>query len=241
MTQPYLAEWTPGAHLHVFNRACHNNVLFHTDRHQERFLRAVGEKIAPFVDVMSFNLLPNHWHANIELKSEEELKSILSNRYNISSIAKLYLKNEASYEEVIAQVFRSFGVSYSRYFNLSTRRKGRLYGQEIRRVMNDGNVFHRAPVAYVLLNHEKHGIPRKGASYPWTSLNPATRPSWIKHDELVERFGGPEAFKAYLVSYMKHRGKAFHALDEDLFFGIDPLPPMYWAGEGPEIYGRPRL
>ncbi|MFK8057533.1 MAG: hypothetical protein AB8F78_15515, partial [Saprospiraceae bacterium] len=235
-----LAPWTAGSYLHAFNRACHNNDLFHTDRHRERFLHTMGEKLAPFVDILSFNLLENHFHSNLELKSENELKSILEVRSSNSSIAKLYLKGEATYEQVIAQVFRSFGVSYSRYFNLSTQRKGRLYGQEIRRVQNDGNMFHRAPVAYVLLNHEKHNIPRKGATYPWTSLNPETRPSWVKHDLLVERFGGAEAFREYLVSYMKLRGKAFHTFDEELFFGIEPLPKMYWAGDGPDVPGVPR-
>lgn len=224
MPQPYLAPWLPGSHLHVYNRACHNNLVFHTDKHRWKFLEKVGEKVAPFVDVMSFNLLPNHWHANMELKSEGELKAILRNRRNNSSIAKLYLQGAATYEDVIAQVFRSFGVAYSRYFNLTTRRKGRLYGQEVRRVQNDENVFHRAPIAYVLLNHEKHSIPRKGETYQWTSLNAKRRPKWIKHDLLVERFGGNQAFKDYLVEYMQKRGKAFHALDEELFFGINPLP-----------------
>lgn len=241
MPQPYLAPWSAGSHLHVYNRACHNNLLFDTDRHRQRFLRAIGEKLAPFVDIMSFNLLPNHWHANMELKSEEELRSILHSRRDLSTIAKRYLKGAATYEEVIAQVFRSYGVSYSRYFNLSTQRKGRLYGQEIRRVQNRDNEFHRAPVAYVLLNHEKHNLPRKGAAYPWTSLNAKTRPSWVNHDVLIERFGGPEAFRTYLTTYMETRGKAFHALDEELFFGIDPLPKMYWMGEGPDIVGRSRV
>jgi hypothetical protein len=91
------------------------------------------------------------------------------------------------------------------------------------------------------LNHEKHNIPRGGSTYQWTSLNAETRPNWIKHEALVARFGGPKAFREYLLSYMEKRGKAVHALDEELFFGINPLPKMYWMGEGPDIEDRPRL
>lgn len=230
MPQPYLAPWTPGSHLHAYNRACDNNLYFRHDRDRHAFLRIMGTKVAPFVDVLSYNLIPNHWHANLELLTEARLREVLRKRRRHNAKQRAFLAGTGTYEEVIAQVFRDFGNSYSSYLRVRYRRRGRLAGQSIRRVRNTDNVFHRAPVAYVLLNHLKHGVrAADGEPHPWTSLHQANRPAWVRHDLLVAQSGGEAALRRYLEVYLRRRGQAFHALDEEQFFGITLAEPWWEA------------
>ena len=232
MPQPYQAPWLPGSHLHVYNRACEHNLWFYCERDYYVFLKKMGEKLGPYMNILSFNLLPNHWHANVELLEELALREVLLKRNRLNLMQQRYLAYERTYTQLIAQAWRDFANSYSTYLRLTRGRRGRLAGQPVRRVQNRGNAWHRAPVAYVLLNHLKHGLAtsRTGQQHPWTSLHKNWTYPWLRHDLVIERFGGPASLKTYLTKYLRTKGQAFHALDEEEFFGLTAHAPFEAAG-----------
>lgn len=63
-----------GAAFHVMNRAVRKTVLFETDGDYEAFIRVVVESLVRFtVRVISFQVMPNHWHFVITCDSIEEI------------------------------------------------------------------------------------------------------------------------------------------------------------------------
>lgn len=225
--EDYLAEWSPGAHLHVYNRVCYGDVLFRDDYDRRRFLRNVGRFVAPYLDIYAFNLLDDHYHLTCTLKSMSEMTDVLRKRGGLTKTQRGFVAGRTSYAELIAHCWKRCMAGYGQYCNKRRRRHGHLFGQGLRRVLFRGDAFHRAPHAYVLLNHEKHGWPGRA----WTSLDAELRPAWVRHEELVGDFGGAGAFETYLRSYLKDWGRQFHALDEEKFFGIDRPPFGSWVPE----------
>ena len=220
MPQPYLAAWTPGEYLHVYNRACEHNLYFHTDRHRVVFLMKMGYALAVVLDVLAYCLLPNHWHAFVRLPTVAELRLRLHEQRTrpLGARERAYLDGRGSYSAVVAQAFSNFANAYSSHLRVATGRRGRLAAQQVRRVRTRDGAWHRAPAAYVLVNHRKHGLTQP--AYPWTSLHAQRRPAWVRHDLLLAHFGGEWELRAYLADYLRRRGQAMQALDEEVFFGL---------------------
>ena len=52
-----------GAAFHVMNRAVRRTILFETHRDYDAFITVLLESLARFkVQIISFQLMPNHWH-----------------------------------------------------------------------------------------------------------------------------------------------------------------------------------
>jgi putative transposase len=63
-----------GAAFHVMNRAVRRTVLFEKDGDYEAFIKVTLESLVLFaIQVISFQLMPNHWHFVITCDSIEEI------------------------------------------------------------------------------------------------------------------------------------------------------------------------
>ena len=76
----YLADFEEGEKYHVDNRTNNKEKLFATDENRFFFLKRYKEIVAPFAHTYCWNLLPNHFHLMIKIKSEKEIINYLASK-----------------------------------------------------------------------------------------------------------------------------------------------------------------
>ena len=79
ISEKYLADFEEEEIFHVYNRTNNKEKLFLTDENRLFFLKRFKEIVGAFADTYCWNLLPDHFHLLIRIKSEKliiaELKS----------------------------------------------------------------------------------------------------------------------------------------------------------------------
>ncbi len=67
-------DFLPNGVYHVFNHANGFENVFKNEENYRYFLQRMGHFVPEVLDVLSYCLLPNHFHLLIHVKSEEELR-----------------------------------------------------------------------------------------------------------------------------------------------------------------------
>ena len=68
----------PNRIYHVFNHAVGIENLFREEKNYFYFLELVQKYVLPIANIYAFNLLPNHFHFLVHIKSEDDLKEVLN-------------------------------------------------------------------------------------------------------------------------------------------------------------------
>lgn len=116
----YFIPLKPGNTYHIFCRANASDKLFPLEENYSFFLKKVKLHISVVADTFAYNLLPNHFHFLIRIKSYSELESIF-----------LQLKKkEMSLENIspfIMERFSNLLNSYTKSYNKRFDRRGNLF------------------------------------------------------------------------------------------------------------------
>ena len=106
---------------HVFNRS--NGVLFHNRENFLYFLKKIRIHVLPFADILSYCLMPNHFHLILTIKPE----------------GVVFLENERLKE--LQQLSRAIGTvlsSYTQAVNKQQGNKGSLFAHKTKaKILND--------------------------------------------------------------------------------------------------------
>jgi putative transposase len=71
ISEKYIADFEEEEIFHVYNRTNNKEKLFLTDENRLFFLKRNKEIVGSFADTYCWNLLPNHFHLLIRIKSEK--------------------------------------------------------------------------------------------------------------------------------------------------------------------------
>ncbi len=105
----------PEMYYHIFNRAVGDELLFREETDYTYFLSKIERFILPVAELISYCLIPNHFHLFIRVLDQE---TILTN---------LKVVHIESYENTLNQAFSNFFNSYTKTYNLRYNRKGKLF------------------------------------------------------------------------------------------------------------------
>jgi len=70
----YTANFYDEGIFHVYNRTNNKELLFRSEENRLYFLRQYHKYLHPFLDTFCWNLLPNHFHFLVRIKSAEAIK-----------------------------------------------------------------------------------------------------------------------------------------------------------------------
>ncbi|MBE2219325.1 MAG: transposase [Ignavibacteria bacterium] len=134
----------PGNIYHVYNRGNNREPVFYQTRNYDFFLSKAGKHINKFADIISYCLVPNHFHFMIKVKEDIEGRS---------------LNNE------FAVLLRS----YTRAINAQEGRTGSLFQQKTKAK----NVSECCLVCfnYIHQNPLKAGIVQRIEDWEYSSFN----------------------------------------------------------------------
>jgi REP element-mobilizing transposase RayT len=148
--------------------------------------------------------MDNHFHLMIRVKSEDEIiryiKSLAEKRRTAAQ-KKIFLEgcDEVNLHRVIERQFTRLFTSYAMRFNGFFNRNGNLFHRPFKRVVITSEAHFTFLIYYINANPLKHGLLEDFRNYRWSSYQSILSDGYthLKRKEILEWFGGRDAFKAY--------------------------------------------
>ena len=172
-----------------------------------------------FFETYSWNLLPNHFHLLVKVKSFESILYFLQNKciHELCSTEKRFLQQKASMHQLIDNVFQRFLISYTMSFNNVHKRKGNLLHRPFKHIHVKEDQQFTQTVIYINANAQKHNIVDDFTTYKWSSYLTilSDRPTKLYRKELLTWFGGKEQFIKTLNIKSKYYYSCETELDDD--------------------------
>lgn len=208
--EKYIADFEEGEIYHVYNRTNNKEKLFLTDDNRLFFLKRYKEIVAPFADTYCWNLLPNHFHFLIKIKSEQAIIAYLQSKptealttterkflsARVANLRKVGNSEnlQITFSELIEQTFKRFFQSYALAFNKQHHRQGNLFYKPFKRIKIEKDAQFTMALIYIHANTAKHGLVKDFTSYAWSSWPSiiSNQPTLLLRDEVIKWFGSLE-------------------------------------------------
>jgi putative transposase len=180
----------PDCIYHIFTRANGNEKLFLNEENYRFFLGKFKMHILPVADVFAYNLLPNHFHFLIRIKSVEQIKS------KFLEVKKNKPFDIEKVPEFIMERFGNLLNSYAKSFNKINKRKGGLFMDTLHRVEIPNDSQLATEIFYVHKNAVHHQYVPSIDEWRWSSYRSllSELPTMLLRKEVIDFFGGKEAF-----------------------------------------------
>jgi hypothetical protein len=133
----------PGFYYHVFNRGVNHEIIFPEEIYFQRFTELYEKYMPPVADIVSFCLLPTHYHF------------------------LLFIKENPS--EVPSHQFSHFFNSYAQWFNKQNHRNGGLFQRPFKRKRIKDQDHLRRVIYYIHRNPLHHKLTKTPEHYPYSS------------------------------------------------------------------------
>ena len=194
----YTANFYDGGIFHVYNRTNNKESLFKSDDNRLYFLKQYGKYVRPFLDTFCWNLLPNHFHFLVRIKTTEEIKKYLHSLSDgiLKPLEKKYLTGKITTELLLEFEWKRFFTSYSMAFNKQHHRKGNLFHRPFKRVEVNKESYFTQAIIYIHANAQHHKLCKDFAKHKWSSWHTmiSDMPTQLKRKEVIEWFGGLQQF-----------------------------------------------
>lgn len=175
---------------HIFTRAIGSEKLFLKDENYRYFLNKYRQHIHPVAETFAYNLLPNHFHVLIRIRTIEEVAS-----YFLLKKGNFELKIEST-PEFIMERFGNLLNGYTKAFNKINKRKGGLFIDTLRRVEVKTDSDFSSEIFYIHKNAVHHQYVSKIEDWIWSSYHSllSSSPTLLLRNEVLDYFGGTESF-----------------------------------------------
>jgi putative transposase len=195
--ETYLADFHEGEAFHVYNRTNNKELLFLSPSDKQLFLNRYAVYLNPFLKTYCHNLLPNHFHFLVRVRSREEICTHLQKiKPELrKKVEQQYLDGEESAEHLLELEWIRFLTSYAMRFNIQHLRKGNLFYRPFKRIAVAGDEYFRNAVLYIHTNAYKHNI-NCSDKFEWCSYKEFLRSNGRNpvHKEVFNCFEGKEKF-----------------------------------------------
>lgn len=210
----------PEHYYHIYNHAVGNENLFDTDKNYIYFLVKFNKYILPVSELITYCLMPNHFHLIVRLKSEGEIKIFLNSNLKkvvnptgreapvgltIESLTKQELRNMSHVREPIgyeldkalSQLFSNFFNTYAKHYNFWKNRTGTLFKRAFRRKEIGDMEYLRKLICYIHQNPVKAGLVNKCDDWEYSSYQSfvGLQQTLISRKEIIKLFGDLQNFK----------------------------------------------
>jgi putative transposase len=194
----YKAPFFENEYYHIYNRSNNKELLFLDEDDRIYFLSQFEYYCSAFVDTISWNLLNNHFHFYIQVKSINVIATYLKSKpsKDLCKTERNFLDQKISEHTLIDNAFKRLFISYTSYFNKTHKRKGNLFHRPFKHVKTVNEIQLINTVLYINSNALKHKIVLKIEDHKWSSyhniiLENQQNPQF---QNLLKKFGGRSNF-----------------------------------------------
>lgn len=199
----YLSPFLENRIYHVYNRTNNKEHLFRKQDNYLFFLEKYDHYLSPFIDTFCWNLLPDHFHLGIRVKSEESILAglRLKNFNQLSKTENLFINNQTTLNHLVVKSFTRFFQSYAQSFNQSFSRNGNLFYKPFKRIEINKDSQLTSTMVYIHANALKHGLVKDFRDHKWSSWHTilSSKPTKLLRNQAINWFGNIDVFtKAHL-------------------------------------------
>jgi REP-associated tyrosine transposase len=177
---------------HLFNHAIGEELLFRKDENFAFFLKKYGLHTDAICDTYAYNLLPNHFHFAVKIKSREECKVHFEKIKNAA-----FDLSAPNMSDFLMERFSNLCNSYAKTYNKMFGRKGALFIDYLKRFEITDETYLLNLINYIHFNAVHHGFCKSPFDWRWSSLHTllAAKTTKMKRAEILNLFGGIEQFR----------------------------------------------
>jgi len=189
----------PTHYYHIYNHAIGSENIFECDDDYQYFLNKTEKHLTPVCSILSFCLLPNHFHFVVQIKPEAEISEYISMRLGSDKFGRRKAANEYFVSDQVSQHFSNFFNTYAKHYNFFKKRTGSLFKRAFRRSeITDMNYFKNV-IFYIHQNPVEAGFVSDMSGWRYSSYSELIRDEkkFVVRDEVMELFGGFENFQAF--------------------------------------------
>lgn len=193
----------PEKHYHIFNRAVGDELLFREDTDYCYFLDKIERFILPVADLISYCLIPNHFHLFIKVLNQETI------------LANLKIVHLESMEDKLNQSFSNFFNSFTKTYNLRYNRKGKLFLLPYKKKLVEEESYFISIINYIHRNPLHHGLTSDHKSWKYSSFNTylSKGETRIRRDIGLEYFGDLNSFIRFHIENKMKPGSEEYLTD----------------------------
>jgi len=191
-----------GEYYHLYNRGNNRERIFFERENYLFFLRRLRKYAAPVLDVVSYCLMPTHYHLLVQVKQTSEVSEDLGGPGTSKAMMRL-------------------SVSYTKAMNRRYDRAGSLFQGAFRAKHVDGDDYLVHLSRYIHLNPVFAGLVERPEEWEFSShreyvgLRNGTLP---KPEIVLSQFPSPEAYQDFVESYAPQEQEMI----ADLLFDLQP-------------------
>lgn len=160
---------------HVYDRS--NQTVFKTQDNYNYFLKKFKQHILPYVDVLAWCLMPNHFHFMIVVKEE-----------GVKYVEDKHLPNT----QVLSKKFGTFLSSFTKAYNKMYKKRGHLWAHntKAKQLNYTNNNYPITCFRYIHENPKDAGLVRKLTDWEYSSFKDllGVRKGTIVNKELVYEY-----------------------------------------------------
>jgi len=182
---------------HVYNHGNNQDNIFLDENNYPFFLEKIMKYLFPVMDIYCYNLLKNHFHLLIKVKTENEIK----------------LQSELSCTEKkvpfrmldVSKQFSDLFNSYSKSINKKYSRRGSLFTENFKRVeIKTDNKFSQL-IGYIHTNAQHHKMVDDFRDWTHNSYNQILNEnnSFVKSNEVLKWFGNIDEYVKFHLDFSK--------------------------------------
>jgi REP element-mobilizing transposase RayT len=198
IAKKYKCPFFENEYYHIYNRSNNKELLFLDDEDRNYFLSQFNYYCTSFVEMITWNLLDNHFHFYIQVKDVNTIITYLKSKpiKDLCATELKFLDQKISEHKLIDNAFKRLFISYSSYFNKTHHRKGNLFHRPFKHVKTENEMQYINTILYINLNAIRHKIVSKIEDHKWSSyhgiiLENQANPQYIA---LLKKFGGKSNF-----------------------------------------------
>ena len=220
----YHDKFYPDQYYHIFNHAVGNENLFRTEENFFYFLKKYAHHIFPVVKTIAYNLLPNHFHFIIKIRSVETLiehaqelvkfKNECITAGNVHS-KQLIVFDESKFNthEFVIQQFSNLFSGYAQAINKQEKRRGALFIDYLKRKQIINESYLKNLITYVHFNAVHHGFCKKAEDWKYSSFQiPLLKgKTKLEREIILQLFETTDGYKQYHEDFKD-------LMDDDLEF-----------------------
>lgn len=182
---------------HVYNHGNNQDDIFLEDKNYSFFLEKVRYHLFPVIDVYCYNLLINHFHFLIKVKSELEIK--------LMSEIWCKDKNIPFKPFDVSKQFSNFFNSYSKSMNKVYFRRGSLFADRFKRIRIENDNRFSQMIGYINTNAQHHKLVSDFREWPHSSYHQIMKndSTFVKSEEVVKWFGNIKEFENFHLDFSK--------------------------------------
>jgi putative transposase len=185
----------PGCYYHIYNHAVGKENLFERNEDYAYFLNKMKAHLLPVTEVLSYCLMPNHFHMIVRIKTEDRMDAGVKNKSHRTGPDQPLEAEERVLMTEISKRYSNFFNTYAKHYNFMKSRTGTLFKRTFRRKQIEDMKYLRRLVCYVHQNPLTAGFSSiDGWKYSSYGSLISDKETALIRDHVLDLFGGKDSF-----------------------------------------------